>query len=72
MIPWRCTWKMSLPCRPTWRVCRGWPSRSALTRSGLPVGMQLMGPHFGEEVLFRTAHAYQQVTDWHLRKPALV
>ena len=38
---------------------------------GLPVGIQLMGPHFGEAVLFRAAHAYQQVTDWHLRKPAL-
>lgn len=35
----------------------------------LPVGMQLMGPHFGEEVLLHTAHAYQQVTDWHRRKP---
>ncbi|HVN56449.1 MAG TPA: Asp-tRNA(Asn)/Glu-tRNA(Gln) amidotransferase subunit GatA [Anaerolineaceae bacterium] len=34
---------------------------------GLPVGMQLMGPHFGEETLFRAAHAYQQVTDWHMR-----
>jgi aspartyl-tRNA(Asn)/glutamyl-tRNA(Gln) amidotransferase subunit A len=38
---------------------------------GLPIGMQLMGPHFGEETLFRTAHAYQQVTDWHLRKPEI-
>ena len=38
---------------------------------GLPVGMQLMGPHFREEVLFRTAHAYQQVTDWHERAPDL-
>ncbi len=38
---------------------------------GLPVGMQLMGPHFGEEVLFRAAHAFQQATDWHLRKPSL-
>lgn len=37
----------------------------------LPVGMQLMGPHFGEEVLLHTAHAYQQVTDWHRRKPPL-
>ncbi len=36
---------------------------------GLPIGMQLMGPHFGEEVLFRLAHAYQQVTDWHQQKP---
>lgn len=36
---------------------------------GLPVGMQLLGPHLGEEVLFRVGHAYQQVTDWHLRRP---
>jgi len=36
---------------------------------GLPVGMQLMGPHFREEVLFRAAHAYQRVTTWHERKP---
>lgn len=37
---------------------------------GLPIGMQLMGPHFGEEILFRAAHAYQQATYWHLRQPA--
>jgi aspartyl-tRNA(Asn)/glutamyl-tRNA(Gln) amidotransferase subunit A len=36
---------------------------------GLPVGMQLMGPHFQEERLFETVHAYQQVSDWHQRKP---
>ena len=39
---------------------------------GLPVGMQLMGMHFREELLFRVAHAYQQVTGWHLRRPELV
>jgi len=38
---------------------------------GLPVGMQLMGPHFREDVLLRLAHAYQQVTDWHTRAPVL-
>jgi aspartyl-tRNA(Asn)/glutamyl-tRNA(Gln) amidotransferase subunit A len=38
----------------------------------LPIGMQLMGRHFGEDVLFRTAHLYQQVTDWHKRRPSLV
>ena len=38
-------------------------------QSGLPIGMQLMGPHFQEELLFRTAHAYQQITDWHTRQP---
>ncbi|MCE1254271.1 MAG: Asp-tRNA(Asn)/Glu-tRNA(Gln) amidotransferase subunit GatA [Anaerolineae bacterium] len=34
---------------------------------GLPVGMQLMGPHFGEATLLQTAHVYQQATDWHKR-----
>jgi aspartyl-tRNA(Asn)/glutamyl-tRNA(Gln) amidotransferase subunit A len=38
---------------------------------GLPIGMQLMGPHFREDMLFRVAHAYQQTTDWHTRVPAL-
>lgn len=38
---------------------------------GLPIGMQLMGPHFREEILFRAAHAYQQVTGWHEHGPDL-
>lgn len=38
---------------------------------GLPVGMQLMGPHFRENILFQMAHAYQQVTDWHTREPKI-
>ncbi len=36
---------------------------------GMPVGMQIMGAHFHEDLLFRVAHAYQQVTDWHKRAP---
>ncbi len=40
-------------------------------QAGLPVGMQLMAPHFREDVLFRIACLYQQVTDWHLRLPVL-
>jgi aspartyl-tRNA(Asn)/glutamyl-tRNA(Gln) amidotransferase subunit A len=39
---------------------------------GLPVGMQLMGRHFDEAALLRTAHAYQQATDWHLKRPTAV
>ena len=38
---------------------------------GLPVGMQLMGRHFDESTLFRLAHAFQQVTDWHKQSPKL-
>lgn len=32
---------------------------------GLPIGMQLMGPHFREDLLFRVGHAYQLATEWH-------
>lgn len=35
----------------------------------LPIGMQLMGPQFAEEVILRTAHTYEQRHDWHTRKP---
>ncbi len=38
---------------------------------GLPIGMQLMGRPFDEAALFKMAHAYQQATDWHLRKPMM-
>jgi aspartyl-tRNA(Asn)/glutamyl-tRNA(Gln) amidotransferase subunit A len=37
--------------------------------SGLPLGMQLIGPHFGEQNLLRTAQAYQRATDWHQQHP---
>ena len=36
----------------------------------LPVGLQLIGPHFGEAKLLAAAHRYQQETDWHLKSPA--
>ena len=36
---------------------------------GLPVGMQIMGPHLSEEVLLRIGHMYQSQTDWHLKHP---
>jgi aspartyl-tRNA(Asn)/glutamyl-tRNA(Gln) amidotransferase subunit A len=36
----------------------------------LPVGVQLIGPHFGEAKLLNAAHRYQQETDWHLKAPA--
>jgi aspartyl-tRNA(Asn)/glutamyl-tRNA(Gln) amidotransferase subunit A len=49
---------LSLPC--------------GFTAAGLPVGLQLIGPAFGEETLLRTGHAYQLATDWHTKRPPLV
>jgi len=40
-------------------------------QQGLPIGLQLMGPAFAEEIVFRVGHAYELVTDWHRRRPAL-
>ncbi|HEV2319578.1 MAG TPA: Asp-tRNA(Asn)/Glu-tRNA(Gln) amidotransferase subunit GatA [Verrucomicrobiae bacterium] len=35
----------------------------------LPIGLQLLGKPFGEELLLRIAHAYEQETQWHNQKP---
>jgi aspartyl-tRNA(Asn)/glutamyl-tRNA(Gln) amidotransferase subunit A len=35
------------------------------------VGLQLIGKHFDEEGILKTAYAYEQSTEWHKRKPAL-
>jgi aspartyl-tRNA(Asn)/glutamyl-tRNA(Gln) amidotransferase subunit A len=39
--------------------------------AGLPVGLQLMGPAFGEGAILNAGHAYQGATDWHIRVPDL-
>jgi aspartyl-tRNA(Asn)/glutamyl-tRNA(Gln) amidotransferase subunit A len=48
---------MSVPC--------------GFSQAGLPIGLQLMGSHFSEETLFRAAHAFEQATGFHKRKPGL-
>ncbi len=34
---------------------------------GLPIGLQLLGPAFGEDKALRAGHAYEQATEWHKR-----
>jgi aspartyl-tRNA(Asn)/glutamyl-tRNA(Gln) amidotransferase subunit A len=48
---------MSLPC--------------GFDEHGLPIGLQIMGPALGEPAVFRVAHAYEQATTWHRRRPPL-
>jgi aspartyl-tRNA(Asn)/glutamyl-tRNA(Gln) amidotransferase subunit A len=39
--------------------------------SGLPVGMQIIGPHFGEGKIITLAHAFEQATEHCKKKPDL-
>ena len=39
------------------------------TATGLPIGLQLIGRPFADADVLTLAHAYQQQTDWHLRRP---
>ena len=46
---------MSLPC--------------GFDGEGLPIGLQLIGPAFGEEQVIRAGHAYERSTEWHEKVP---
>jgi aspartyl-tRNA(Asn)/glutamyl-tRNA(Gln) amidotransferase subunit A len=48
---------MSVPC--------------GFSREGLPIGLQLMGTHFNEEMLFKVAYNFEQATQFHKKKPNL-
>jgi len=41
------------------------------TSGKLPIGLQIIGPKWGEETMLRVAHAYEQATPWHKEKPPL-
>lgn len=42
------------------------------TQSGLPIGLQIAGPHWRDDLVLRLAHAYEQATAWHKRRCSLV
>ena len=48
---------MSIPC--------------GFSNDGLPIGLQLMGKHFNEEMLFKVAYNFEQATDFHKKKPSI-
>ena len=41
------------------------------TKTGLPIGAQIVGPMFSEDLLFSIGHKFQQLTQHHLAKPTL-
>jgi len=51
---------------PSLALCNGFSA------SGFPLGMQLMGRPFSEATVLRIGYAYEQATEWHLRRPPLV
>ncbi len=42
-----------------------------MTREGVPVGFQIAGRAFSEGAILAAGHAFQQATDWHLRRPPI-
>ena len=41
------------------------------TKEGMPIGLMIAAPHYQEGKVLALAYAYQQATQWHLRKPTL-
>jgi aspartyl-tRNA(Asn)/glutamyl-tRNA(Gln) amidotransferase subunit A len=41
------------------------------SRTGLPIGLQISGPHLGEPQVLALAHAFEQATEWHRRSPGV-
>jgi aspartyl-tRNA(Asn)/glutamyl-tRNA(Gln) amidotransferase subunit A len=67
----RIAYRLSLiPFNSPWS-CLGVPSASVPCGlvEGLPVGLALTGRRLGEATVLRVAHAFQQRTDWHERRP---
>jgi aspartyl-tRNA(Asn)/glutamyl-tRNA(Gln) amidotransferase subunit A len=49
---------MSVPC--------------GFTNTGLPIGLQIAGPPWREDLVLRLASAYEEATAWHNRKPGIL
>lgn len=55
---------------PAWNST-GWPALSVpmgFDPDGLPLGLQVIGRPFADDLVLGVGHAYQQLTDWHLRQ----
>ena len=67
-----CTLPINIAGVPAISIPAGF-ARAPSSSSGqdLPVGMQIIGKHFSEEMILRIAFAYEQATEWHKRKPEL-
>jgi len=55
----------SLAGLPGINICCGFSPEN------LPIGLQIIGPKFSEQLILQVALSYQQATEWHRRKPNL-
>ncbi|HEY3058853.1 MAG TPA: amidase [Chloroflexota bacterium] len=67
---------MKLPTYMAMWNLTGWPALSVCCGFSdaalpLPIGLQIIGKAFDEPMVLRVGHAYQQVTDWHTRRPEI-
>jgi aspartyl-tRNA(Asn)/glutamyl-tRNA(Gln) amidotransferase subunit A len=44
---------------------------NGFSSDGLPLGLQIIGKHFDESTIYRVAHAFEQATDFHKKRPQL-
>ncbi|HEC20905.1 MAG TPA: Asp-tRNA(Asn)/Glu-tRNA(Gln) amidotransferase subunit GatA, partial [Candidatus Peregrinibacteria bacterium] len=51
-------------------IC-GLSAPCGFSKENLPIGLQILGPQFGEELVLKVGYAYQQATDWHKKSPTL-
>jgi len=42
-----------------------------MTSDGVPIGFEIVGRTFDEAGILAAGHAYQQLTDWHLKHPTV-
>src|SRR5262249_28342111 len=42
------------------------------SKDGLPIGLQIVGPYFGEPTVLTAAAEYQRSTEWHLKRPPAI
>jgi aspartyl-tRNA(Asn)/glutamyl-tRNA(Gln) amidotransferase subunit A len=60
-------WRFNLPFSHSGHPAISLPC--GVSRSGLPIGLQMAAAHFGEHRLFRAGRMLQEETDWHEKSP---
>ncbi len=66
------TYPFNMTQQPAASVPCGFTTSGGVGTGGLPVGLQIIGARYDDGRVLAAAHAYQQATDWHRRRPPLL